>query len=332
MLEKSAVAYHGKMPEWFRRFCTVPEMQRIRHVGMNCGCEYTAFPRFCNLPPYSRYRHSVGAGMITWHFTGSVEQTLAALFHDIATPVFAHTVDFMHGDYLRQEYTEGRTESIIKHSTEILALLEEYGAAADAVADYHIYPIADNDSPRLSADRLEYTLGNLTGYAMRDKAILQSYYDDICVAAGEDGAPELTFMHSDTALGFGLDALKMARIYVSAEDRYAMQRLAELLKLALSNGVLTADDLYGTEDAVIARLSADAELSTAWRKYRALHRILAPGEPAFDAAQLRVIPAKKRYIDPLIAGEGRLSAVSARFADELESFREEPLDAPICGI
>ncbi len=55
---------------WLREFCETPEMQRLKDVGMNCGCEYTSFPRFRNLAPYSRYRHSVGAARIVWNFTG----------------------------------------------------------------------------------------------------------------------------------------------------------------------------------------------------------------------------------------------------------------------
>ena len=45
-----------------------------------------------------------------------------------------------------------------------------------------------------------------------------------------------------------------------------------------------------------------------------------------------MIPAKKRSIDPLVLDMGRLSAISAEFAEELQSFMEQPLDAPICGI
>ena len=168
-----AISYHSDAPAWLDEFCAVPEMQRLRGVGMNCGCEYTAFPRFLGLPRYSRFRHSVGVCLITWHFTGEIEQALAALFHDISTPSFAHTVDFLHGDYLRQEYTEGRTAAMITQSPEIMALLGKYGVAPDAVTDYHLYPIADNDSPRLSADRLEYTLGNLAVPPRRASGILR---------------------------------------------------------------------------------------------------------------------------------------------------------------
>ena len=95
--------YHSEIPEFLREFAATPPMQRLKQVGMNCGCEYTRFPRFAEIGPYSRYDHSLGVALIVWHFTGSVEQTLAGLFHDVTTPVFAHVVDFLNGDYLRQE-------------------------------------------------------------------------------------------------------------------------------------------------------------------------------------------------------------------------------------
>ena len=259
------------------------------------------------------------------------EQALAALFHDISTPSFAHTVDFLHGDYLRQEYTEGRTAAMITQSAEITALLGKYGVAPNAVTDYHLYPIADNDSPRLSADRLEYTIGNLAGYSLCSPAALQEYYDALYVAAAPDGVPELAFQSADIAAAFARDALKMSRIYVSDEDRCAMQRLAELLRHAVEKSVINLDDLCGTEDEVIARITADDGLHAEWAAYRALHRMLRPDEAVPDAAW-RVIPAKKRCIDPLVAGKGRLSEIDADFAAELSSFIGQPLDAPVGAI
>lgn len=49
---------------------------------------------------------------------------------------------------------------MIASSPELMALLDKSGLTLDDVDDYHRYPIADNDSPRLSADHSEYTLGN----------------------------------------------------------------------------------------------------------------------------------------------------------------------------
>ena len=103
--------YHPDVPGFLQALAETPELRRLKEVGMNCGCEYTAFPRFRRLRPYSRFSHSMGVGLIVWHFTGDPAQAVAGALHDIATPVFAHVVDFLRGDHLRQEATEERTAS-----------------------------------------------------------------------------------------------------------------------------------------------------------------------------------------------------------------------------
>lgn len=54
--------------------------------------------------------------------TFSLKQTLAGLFHDIATPVFKHCIDFMNGDSETQESTEEKTSDIIRNSSKIMFL------------------------------------------------------------------------------------------------------------------------------------------------------------------------------------------------------------------
>lgn len=56
--------------------------------------------------------------------------------------------------------TEDLTTYIIQNSKEIMKLLKRDNIKLEEVNDYHIYPIADNDTPKLSADRLEYTFTN----------------------------------------------------------------------------------------------------------------------------------------------------------------------------
>ena len=61
---------------------------------------------------------------------------------------------------MTQESTEDLTTEIIKNSNEIMKLLKRDNIEISEVDDYHIYPVADNDTPKLSADRLEYSLSN----------------------------------------------------------------------------------------------------------------------------------------------------------------------------
>ena len=296
-----------------------PPLRRLAEVGMNCGCEYTAFSRFARTLPYSRRDHSAGAARIVWHFTASPAQAAAALLHDVATPVFAHTVDFLHGDHLRQESTEADTAAVIAASPEVTAVLARYGLEAADVGDYHRYPIADNDSPRLSADRLEYTLGNLFHYGFEDLPRLGAFYRDLTVSAGEEGQAELAFRTPEIAQDFALAALRTGGVYVSDEDRFAMEALAALLRDALDRGVLTPADLMGTEPAVITKLRSDAVSGAAWDRFRRFHAIRTAKTRPEEGFWVRV-DAKRRWIDPLAVGRGRVSAWSTVFREALGDF------------
>lgn len=322
--------YHADTPAFLKELSQTPELQRLRGVGMNCGCEYTRFPRFRRLKGYSRYDHSLGTARIVWHFTGDPAQSAAALFHDIATPTFAHSVDFLRGDALRQEATEEGTERIIRSSPTIGEILHRYDIPTEAVVDYHRYPIADNDSPRLSADRLEYTLGNLENFRLRPPAFLRLYYQFLCVSLNEDGQEELAFSDTATAIEFGFDALRCSRIYVSDEDRYAMQMLSELLGRSLERGFLTEEDLMGIETALIEKLRKNPQSAAEWKAFRSLRQMIT--EEALAPPELRrVIRAKKRCIDPLVAGKGRLSTICSPFAQELQAFLEEDQGGWLCA-
>ena len=317
--------YDGRIPDIISRLSGIPEMIRLQRVGMNCGCEYTAFPLFRSMKErYTRYDHSMGAAMIVWRFTHSEAQTLAAAFHDIATPCFAHVVDFMAGDHMKQESTESRTRRTIEESEGIGRMLQDTGLSVDDVADYHRYPVADNETPKLSADRLEYTLGNLMNFGRRSEKQISAYLADLKIGTNEEGAPELVFQHAETAADFAFGALEMGRIYVSDEDRFAMETLAGILKEAVSVGVITTADLWTTETRVIAKLKQDPYFSDRWNHFCGYCRI--------RRGTGTVIHAKKRYIDPLSENGGRVTEFRSDFREMARAFLSESQDTPLSGL
>lgn len=316
--------YAGRMPDFLPKFLQTDAMKRIAGVGMNCGLEYTSFPRYKDTAPYSRYSHSVGTALIVWHFTRDEKQTLAGLFHDIAAPVFAHVVDFAHGDYEKQEYTEKSTAEVIRKDGQIMALLEEEGIRAEEVEDYHRYPIADNDAPKLSADRLEYTLGNFLNYGFGTVEDDKRFYQDLYVGKNEEGQDELSFRHRKLAADFARRTLSNGVIYSTDEDRWAMETLAGILNRALRRGVLEAHDLGTTEREVIRKMEGDEEIRRAWENYRKSSRIYSREDEPEEEGWIKV-SAKKRWIDPL-AGGIRISRADKAAAEAIRSFRNRSFD------
>ena len=319
--------YNHSVPEFIGLLAEAPAMQRLKDVGMHCGCEYTSFPMFVGLDNYSRYKHSVGCALIVWRFTQDRRQTIAALLHDIATPTFAHVIDFLNGDHIKQESTENGTSTIIEASPEIMKRLKEWGITLDEVADYHQYPIADNDSPRLSADRLEYTLSNIVNYRIAPKEKVMQWFNNLTVGKNEERVDELMFQDAQVAEEFSLAALQTSKIYVADEDRFAMQTLSELLSKHIGRGVLSMGDLYKTESEVIALLHQDEEARRDWEHFEALRYIHKGG----DHAGAKTVLSKKRYINPYLCGKGRMVNLSKTFAQALEQFLSYPLDEPLWG-
>ena len=316
--------YQTETPKFLKALCETPPMRRLREVGMNCGCEYTAFPRFAGIARYTRFEHSLGAALIVRRFTLDEKQAAAALLHDVATPVFAHVVDFLRGDYLSQTATESGTAERIRESAEIGAVLRSLGLKAEDVEDYHRFPIADNDPPRLSADRLDYTLGNAVNFGLASIEELTEIFADLRVGENEFGETELVFADGDKAARFAELALECSKIYVCDADRYAMQALAELLRDALAAGVLEEKDLDATEEAVIGKLLVDETFAARWTAFRALSRTERAEEP--DGREgWRRIPAKKRRIDPYVEGRGRVSALYPELGAAIGEFLNEDI-------
>jgi uncharacterized protein len=321
MSEKLYSIYHNGKVDYLTPFLKSPEMERIDHIGMHCGLEYTQFPFYKDFKKYSRYEHSLGVALIIHHFSQDKRMTLSGLFHDIATPSFAHVIDFLKGDHLKQEATEERTSQILENSTVIQKELGKINLTTKDVDDYHKYPIADNDTPKLSADRLEYTLHNLFNYSFASLEEIKEMYDDLALSKNETGETEISFQHEKFARKFALLTLKNSHVYVTNEDRYAMEYLSRVIKKAILDHHLTEEDLYTTEENVIFLLSrheSDFENFQHFRNLKVIHTEKKPIHK--DSYQIQ---AKKRFIDPLVIGKGRISALDQEVRHAIDSFLRE---------
>ncbi|MBP3743739.1 MAG: hypothetical protein J6J00_12215 [Treponema sp.] len=309
-------------PAFIDKYIALPIMQRLSGIGLLCGSDWTKL--FCNRFYYSRLDHSKGVSLIIWHFTHDKAQTLAGLFHDVSTPVFSHVSDFRKGDALTQTATEAPTAQMIRKNAELMNLLAEDGLTAEQVEDYHIYPIADNEIPQLSADRLEYMFPS--GMALNDcwsMEEIQTVYRDLEVLRAEDGVEELGFKTVETAELYCEKFCMIGHILQLNEDKLTLQMLGEIMNLAERLGVLSEDDFMTlSENQVIAKLeefckaqggvtSRDEKIKLCrlYKTFRQMTKIehteLALPEDQYFCVNLKV---KQRFINPLVISTGSITA------------------------
>jgi len=112
----------NEIPEFLNEYINTKEMQKQAGISVTSGTGYTKL--FGKTKWYSSLDHSIAVSLIIWNFTKDKKQTLSGLFHDIATPAFKHSIDFLNGDYEKQESTEELTTKIITNSNEIMKLLK----------------------------------------------------------------------------------------------------------------------------------------------------------------------------------------------------------------
>lgn len=289
-----------EFPEWLLEYINTPEMNRISKISLNCGTDYS---KCFNIRYwYSNLEHSIGVALIVWHFTKDKKQTLAGLFHDIATPTLKHCVDFMNEDYEKQESTEERTTEIIKNSKEIMKLLKRDGIKIEEVNDYKIYPIADNDTPRLSADRFEYTFScGLTAFRVWELDKIRKIYNNIVITKNEDGLDELAFKDKEICEEYINIISNLWPKWVDDKDRTVMQFLADMCKSMNNAGFLTIEDLYRlSEKEVINKFlnCKDKYLSNCFKNFQMATDVYKSDKFIKDKYCVNV-KAKTRYIIPL---------------------------------
>ena len=311
-------------PDFLDRYIALPILKRLSGVGLLCGTDWTHL--YKNRFYYSRLDHSVGVALIIWHFTHDKKQTLAGLFHDASTPVFSHVSDFRKGDALTQTATEAPNESILKNDAALRELLQEDGLTVQEISDYHIYPVADNEIPQLSADRLEYMFPS--GMALDgtwDLPSIEKAYNDITVLKNEDGIDEIGFKTLEIAEDYCRRFCMIGHILQLNENKLTLHMLGQIMNMAVEQGILNeADFMNKSESEIMDELDHIATLRQAqgphgfsgvpepvegplphlarlYKTFRTMTKIehtenALPQDEYFSIS----LNVKQRYIDPLV--------------------------------
>ena len=284
---------------FLKKYLKCPSLVRLMSVGYFCGMDFASKSVY-NFDEYiSRFDHSLTTSLLTYKVTNDKTMTVAALFHDIATPCFSHVIDYMNEDYEKQESTEELTEDIIKNDKYLLKCLKEDNIDVDNIVNFKNFSIVDNDRPKCCADRLDGVI--LTGIAWTKnvtKDDIKKIINDVRVFKNEDNEDEIGFNNRDIVSKI-IDVSKSIDLYCHTnEDNYMMHLLANITKLSIDKGYITYDDLYSLNEVElfnILKKSTDKELLD---KINLFENINIDSIPMIDIPNIKV-----RVLKPLVNGK-----------------------------
>lgn len=305
-------------PNFINKYLEVKELVRLKGIGQFCGCDYTKL--FHIKFWYSRYDHSLATALMTWHFTKDKVQTIAALYHDLGTPVFSHSIDFMLGDSIKQESSELDVKEIIMNSKEIKEKLLEDNIDVNLICDLKKYTIIENKKPKLCVDRLDGILH--TVFIWLNKWTIEQVaevYKHIVVLTNEDQELELGFDSKESGELFYEAVHLYSMVLQENEDKYTLSYIANATNYLIQKKVIQYNDLYQlSENEVINKFN---ETIPSWSTFENATCIIRTEEEpqAFSVS----LEAKKRTVLPICNVNGnnvRLNKLSDNVISKIEDY------------
>lgn len=265
--------------------------------------------------PLTRFEHSLGVMLLVRRLGGSVREQIAALLHDVSHTAFSHVIDYVLDGHDEQSYHDEMKEAYMA-TTDLPDILGRYGYNWIDFVDEDAFPLLEQPSPRLCADRIDY------------------FFRD-CVGLGLAARPEIDRAVSHLVVRNGriaLDALSVARwfgnTFMQADDaswaNFREVGLYELTARAIRRGLeinaIVQDDFWLTDEALWHKLHAPKDD----RLHALLSQITLETEFVWDEANPTfAVSTKLRAIDPDVWHEGELrplSTLDADFAAQREAY------------
>lgn len=287
------------MPLFLRKYFECPSLVRLMNVGYFCGMDFASKSVYDFKEYISRFAHSLTTSLLTYKVTKDKTMTIAALFHDVATPCFSHVIDYMNEDYEKQESTEELTEDIIKNDKYLLKCLREDNIDVDDVINFKKFSIVDNDRPKCCADRLDGVILTGIGWTKNiSKDDIKNIISDVRVFKNEDNEDELGFNNGDVVSKI-IDVSKSIDLYCHTnEDNYMMQLLATITKLSIERGYITYDDLYSLNEIELFNRLKNSKDKGLLDKLNLFENINVDSIPKTELPNVKV-----RVLKPLVNGK-----------------------------
>ncbi len=249
----------------------------------------------------TRFDHSVGVCVLLRKLNSSLEEQIAGLLHDVSHMVFSHVVDFLFHRGTMHDYHETFHEAMILNSR-ISSILKKHGLDVRDILDNKRYTLLEKEMPDLCADRIDYFLRFMLEYGRISEKEIHDVLDALLVYGNE------VIFSNRTQADFFAKKYIEANIEVWCNPLQAslFHVISETLRIAISRGIITQQDLFTTDSEVMSKLrnSNDERIENLLDLLRGME--IVEDENDYDLH----LASKVRYTDPKILIGGKVFRLS----------------------
>jgi HD superfamily phosphohydrolase len=265
--------------------------------------------------PITRFEHSMGVMVLVKRLGAPLEEQIAALLHDVSHTVFSHVIDYVYDGHDSQSYHDEKKEEYMS-STDLPDVLADHGYDWHDFVDEERYPLLEQPSPRLCADRLDYFLRDSLPLGLAEDGDIQMVLEHLVVV---DGRVATSTVEAAQWLGHTYMAADEAS-WANFREVGLYEIMARAIKKALHLGIIDESDFWLTDEVTWDKLQAQADPALAAQ----LSLVSRETQFAWDenAPTFRV-STKLRAIDPDVVVEGELrplSTLDPDFADHRAAY------------
>jgi uncharacterized protein len=261
-------------------------LQRLRGVSQAGASRFVRPGR-----TVSRFEHSLGVMHLAGLLGAETVEMAAALLQDVSHTAFSHTVDYLVDDPGEAFHERVFTEAVAR--TDIPAVLHKHELSlADVTAPELLHRRIDQPAPDLCADRIDYTLRDLRRFGRLSAIETRSAVAHLVYLNGV-----VAFDTPEVAADFvAWYHYLVAELFMNPLELYAHDEFARILRQAITNRVISMDDVViGEDDYILERLRGSALNGRLERLCAVTGVVVDPSDGGG-----RVVSGKARIVDPAV--------------------------------